>query len=333
MDDLISVIIPVYKVEDYLNRSVNSIIGQTYKNLEIILVDDGSPDRCGEICDEYAKIDDRIRVIHQKNGGLSSARNAGIEIAQGKYLTFLDSDDWVHQEYIERLYQLLITRNSDIAACNFIRTCSEDNILESSDIGVYEFTNMEALEQLTGKLAVELTVAWGKIYNKKLFEDIRYPIGKVHEDEFVAHHLLYKANKTVYTTRQMIYYWQREDSIMGRGFNLKNRINAVEAFSNRADFFNKIGLIKLRDKTYRTLFYIYRQIFENMNLDDKYDYKQEIINGFNELKFSLREGNYTLEFKIFYELYYIIPSVMERAYKIYSKSIGMVKRSLKNGVD
>ncbi len=106
MDELISVIVPVYKVEDYLSRCVDSILSQTYRNIEVILVDDGSPDKCGEICDRYAQHDPRVRVIHKENGGLSDARNAGIEIAQGQYISFIDSDDWVHPEFLESLYQL-----------------------------------------------------------------------------------------------------------------------------------------------------------------------------------------------------------------------------------
>ena len=154
MKDLVSVIIPVYKVEKYLHRCVESILGQTYKNVEVILVDDGSPDNCGEMCDVFAKRDHRVRVIHKKNGGLSDARNAGIEIAKGKYLSFLDSDDWVHPKYIEKLYYLMMTTKSDIAACKFIRTSSEDILADTSNVEIHEFSNVEALEQLTGEYYV-----------------------------------------------------------------------------------------------------------------------------------------------------------------------------------
>lgn len=319
MNDLISVIIPVYKVEDYLSRCVSSILGQTYRNLEIILVDDGSPDRCGEMCDDFAKMDDRIKVIHKNNGGLSDARNAGIEIAKGEYLTFLDSDDWVHREYIERLYQLLITSKSDIAVCNFIRTSNENIVVEPSKVEIYEFSNIEALEHLTGKFYVQLVVSWGKIYHKDLFKEIRYPLGKIHEDEYVAHQLLYKARKIVFTTEQMLYYWQRDDSIMGTGFNLRNRLHVLQAYHERAQFFEEIGRSKLRDKTFRSLFGIYMSINENIYLFNDEESKNKYLDDFNCFKIKLRSSKQSLPFRLFYEIYFISPKLAHTTKTIYKK--------------
>lgn len=126
----ISIVVPIYKVEAFLDRCVASLVNQTYQNLEIILVDDGSPDRCGQICDEWAKKDARIRVIHKENGGLSDARNAGIGIATGKYIAFIDSDDWVSKLYIEKLYQIMQLENGDIAECEIVRTVGEEPVIE-----------------------------------------------------------------------------------------------------------------------------------------------------------------------------------------------------------
>ncbi|KNY26828.1 glycosyltransferase family 2 protein [Pseudobacteroides cellulosolvens] len=325
MNNLVSVIIPVYKVEEYLNRCVKSVLAQTYRNLEVILVNDGSPDCCGEMCDGFAKIDRRVRVIHKKNGGLSDARNAGVEIASGEYLTFLDSDDWVHEEYIEKLYNLLISTESDIAACNFIRTSREDISLNTSNIEIHEFSNIEALEQLTGKFYVPLVVAWGKIYHKDLFRTIRYPVGKVHEDEYIAHHLLFKAKKVVFTTEQMLYYWQRKDSITGVGFNVSNRIYATHAIIERAAFLNEVGLTKLRNKTYKTAIYIYLQIVKYKKMNNELKNDQDLLSQFKILNLKLREGNYNSNLKIRYKLCCIMPDVMNIAFKMYYKAIKLIK--------
>ena len=145
MKELISVVVPVFKVEGYLNRCVDSVLGQTYDNFELILVDDGSPDRCGEICDEYAGRDQRVRVLHKENSGLSAARNSGIEIARGDYLTFLDSDDWVHELYLERLHNLLITTSSDISVGNFIQTVEEDVEVDLTNPKIEVLSGLEAL--------------------------------------------------------------------------------------------------------------------------------------------------------------------------------------------
>ena len=249
-NELISIIVPIYKVEPYLHKCIDSILNQTYKNLQIILVDDGSPDRCGEICDQYAKTDKRINVIHKENGGLSDARNCGIDVATGKYLSFLDSDDWLHNEYIEKLYELLKSSKSDISACDFLRTSTEKVHTDYSNQTVYEFSNIEALEQYTDGFYVQMVVAWGKLYKRKLFEGIRFPVGRIHEDEFTTHRLLYKAKKVVYTTAQLLYYRQREDSIMKISFNINQKLDALDSYEERSAFFEAEGLTELSDKTY-----------------------------------------------------------------------------------
>jgi len=319
---MISVIIPVYKVEECLNRCVDSILNQTYKNIEIILVDDGSPDKCGKICDRYAAKDNRIQVLHKENGGLSSARNAGIEIANGEYYTFLDSDDWVDNRYIEKLYTLIKETESDISVCNFEKVYSEDTKLENSKIEIYEFTNIEALEQLTGRFYIQLVTAWGKLYHRSLFKDIRYPVCKIHEDEYIAHHLYYKANKIVMTTEKLLYYWQREDSITGIGFNLRNKIYAGRAFKERAEFLDKLGLYGPRDRAYRSTFINYRQIYEHI---DEVENKEEILKEFLDLKSNLRKGKYDSKFKIAYELYYMFPRLMKRILDFYVNRIKDIK--------
>ena len=169
MQPLISIVIPVYKVEKYLERCILSIINQNYSNLEIILVDDGSPDDCGLICDNWAKIDNRIRVIHKENGGLSDARNAGIKIATGEFITFIDSDDYVLDNYIEYLLELIFKYNADIAICNFHQLFEETNrkVFVGGKVEKI-FNSEEAIETMLYDRDF-YTCAWGKLYRKSFF--------------------------------------------------------------------------------------------------------------------------------------------------------------------
>ncbi|AMQ07887.1 glycosyltransferase family 2 protein [Sporosarcina psychrophila] len=319
MSELVSIIVPIYKVEKYLHRCVESILNQTYKNLEIVLVNDGSPDGCGEICDEYAKLDERVKVIHKNNGGLSDARNAGIEIAKGEYITFIDSDDWIHVGYIEKLYKLLKKTDSDISVGNFIRISTENTQVENSKEVVYEYSNIEALEQLLGEFYVQMVIACGKLYKRKLFDDIRFPLGRIHEDEFTTYKLIYKAKKVVLTTSQLLYYWQRENSIMGVGFNIKNRLHAMDAFKERADFFGNIGLIDLSHKTYRQLFFIYQDVNKQKKSFKNELMKENFERSLKDLRMTLRKTNQNVKFKLFYESYFIAPKTMDLIHEIYGK--------------
>lgn len=213
MQPLVSIIVPVYKVEPYLRRCLDSIVNQTYTNLEIILVEDGSPDDCPQICDEYAARDKRIVVIHKENGGLSDARNAGLDICKGGYISFVDSDDWVDETYIETLLDLSIKENADIAIGENIRTegCSKPT---KKNITINACHSKEALKHLFSQNHIAFTVSWGKLYKKNLFSTLRFPKGKYHEDEFTTYILFYKSKKIVYTSEILYYYYQRADSIV-----------------------------------------------------------------------------------------------------------------------
>ena len=196
----ISVIVPIYKVEKYIHRCIDSIINQTYKNLEIILVDDGSPDSCPRICDEYAKKDKRIKVIHKENGGLSDARNKGVDIATGDYIAFVDSDDYIHPNMYEVLIYELEKNNSDIALCKYKIVYEKSKIKTEIDgkFEVYSLNNLQALDSMYGKDGVDFIVAWNKLYKKDLFNKIRYPVGKIHEDEYTTYKLLFASKNVIY---------------------------------------------------------------------------------------------------------------------------------------
>lgn len=249
MNDLISIVVPVYNVENYLEKCINTIIEQTYKNIEIILVDDGAKDNSGKICDKYEKEDNRIKVIHKMNGGLSDARNAGINIAKGKYIAFIDSDDFIDNEMIQILYKNLIETDSDISICGVNVIQDEKIQKENNKENKLEIVSKEqAYKNLYNNKALETVVAWNKLYKITLFDEIRYPKGKINEDAFIIHKLINKTNRIVYTSNKMYYYIKRKDSIMGRKFNIK-RLDELEAFEKRMEFFKQNKMQELYEKT------------------------------------------------------------------------------------
>ncbi len=245
-NELVSIIIPIYKVEKYLNKCINSIVNQTYSNIEIILIDDGSPDRCPFICDEWGKKDSRIKVLHKKNGGLSDARNFGIEQCKGDYIVFIDSDDYIEKNMIETLYLAITEDKSDIAICDY-------QIVEKGKNLLHKFSNKRFIvkdnkfDYLYNEYSCVTVVAWNKIYKREIFEKIRYPFGKIHEDEFIICDILQKANIISYVLEPLYYYVQRENSIMNK-ISL-NRFDIVEALDKRINFFeNDIKNRKITQK-------------------------------------------------------------------------------------
>lgn len=231
-NDLISVIVPIYNVEKYLKRCIDSIVNQSYKNLEIILVDDGSPDKCPCICDEYSKEDSRIKVVHKENGGLSDARNAGLNVASGKYILFIDSDDWIHCDMIKVLYNAIVDEDADIAECKSIKTSEfVEEVYDNNEISITSFTTVEALLSLIKEKPLKQTV-WDKLYRREVIENVPFEKGKYHEDEFFTYQVFGNSKKVVFCDRVFYYYFQREDSIMGEQFSMK-RLNAIEGRYNR----------------------------------------------------------------------------------------------------
>ena len=239
MDELISVIIPIYNVEEYLVQCLDSVIDQTYKNLEIILVDDGSPDNCGLICDLYAQKDKRIKVIHQDNQGLSSARNRGMDIMTGKYFAFTDSDDVLDLNFVENLYILITKYNTDISMCDFYRFNSEDsipsqNISESTTIRV--MTQEEYAFKLIGNYTMPYSVVWNKLYRTDILGSFRFQPGRKFEDSlFFADYLL--LGVTCVSTSEKLY-------------NYRNRLNSL---TNSKDLDYIIESVNVSISQYNTL--------------------------------------------------------------------------------
>ena len=211
--DLISVIVPVYKVEKYLEKCIESVLKQTYTNLQIILVDDGSPDNCGKICDEYAKKDSRIEVIHKANGGLSDARNVGISKAKGRYIGFVDSDDYIKEDMYEILLNLIKKYDADVSICNLYDVIDGNECIRNKENGIREYSRLDILKKVLLDKNIQ-SYAWNKLYEKELFDEIKYPIGKKYEDIGTTFYLFEKCNKIVVTSEPEYYYLKRADSLV-----------------------------------------------------------------------------------------------------------------------
>lgn len=238
MSDLVSVIVPIYNVEQYLERCIKSIQNQTYRNLEIILVDDGSPDNCGEICDRYATEDERIKVVHKNNGGLSSARNAGIAVAQGEYYLFIDSDDCIAVNMVERMYSVCKYNDTDITICGYQRF-SEDEEISLIDTSKKEKLTIldkdEAMSRIYSR-GVKYVVAWNKMYRKTLFDDVSYKEGKLNEDEFTTYKLYGNSNKIAEIDDVLYFYFYNGNSITTNEKYIVSR-DLFEAFDECIEYY------------------------------------------------------------------------------------------------
>ena len=210
---LISIIVPIYNVEKYLSKCIESILEQTYTNFELILVNDGSPDKCGRICNEYAKKDSRIKVIHKKNGGLSSARNIGIDVAKGEYLGFVDSDDYIEPYMYEYLLKAALDNECSLSVCNINYVFEDGKILNKVTNASDEVLNfVEAITEMNTYKKFDMG-AWSKLYKKDLFKNIRFPEGKLSEDFYIMYKIFDRAQKVAYVSTPCYNYLQRANSI------------------------------------------------------------------------------------------------------------------------
>ena len=254
---LISVIVPIYNSEEYLTECLDSIVKQTYQNLEIILVDDGSDDGSCSICDEYSLRDSRIRVIHQNNMGVSAARNRGVKEAKGAYIIFIDSDDYIDRSMIEKLYLNLKKNQADMSMCDVIsfddksRKFTQAKIIPDETIGADT-----ALTRILDNNNWCYVVAWNKLYKRNLWKNLRYPIGKIHEDEAVIHHLLGQCKRIALISEPLYFYRKTTGSIMNSAYSIK-RCDRYLAYADRALYFERTNRNDLMMKTIDVYWYNY----------------------------------------------------------------------------
>ena len=306
---LISIIVPVYKAEKYLNRCVESIVNQTYKNLEIILVDDGSPDNCPQMCDEWAEKDGRIKVIHKENGGAAMARNAALDTASGDYIGFVDSDDWIACNMYEVLYNSLIENDSDISMCRHFDVDAQSAIKE------IDFYFSE--EAITGKDCIVLgkysavnCVLWNKLYKKELWQNIRFPNYMKYEDEAVLPYIYNEAKKIACVQAPLYYYVYVDGSIMNSQLS-DNDLVMINIMEKRLEFFSGTDIYL---KILSNCLNVIRGLLVFHSNEPKGFAYIEITKFFRRiLKISLKQGvKMSFRARISYIACYISPSLYSR---------------------
>lgn len=288
---LLSVIVPIYNVEPYLKRGVDSILAQNYPNMEIILVDDGSPDNCGEICDEYAEADKRIRVIHKENGGLSSARNAGLDVATGEYFSFIDSDDSILPDMYSTMINALEENNLDIISCGIRRV--KNNNVKSIDDGDGSVTVRDSYNALIDCLANDGAAVWCKIYTKKAIGDIRFPVGRIFEDSATMYLFTANACKVGHVNQAFYNYYYNGNSITQTSFKPKARWDYVLARKEAFDYCveHKLPCIDECKSLYvKALLSCLTAVYANSNDEEKSCYKNKIMPEL--IKYKYDQGSY-----------------------------------------
>lgn len=277
--DKISVIVPIYNVEDFLPYCLGSVINQTYQNLEIILINDGSTDSSPKICDEYALNDSRIEVIHQENGGLSNARNAGLAIATGDIISFVDSDDFLSLDFYKILLQTLIENNADVVECGFCKFKSDPKVemtLQSSEKNKELFEAVNALELLMKEYFKQ--IVWNKIYRKEVVAGLLFPTNKINEDEFWTYKVFGNAKRIIKISDILYFYRQQENSIMGKEYSIK-RLDGLQALEERIfymrEYFPKLENLAIQVFCFACIAH-YQKICENEEIDTQKIIRKEI---------------------------------------------------------
>ncbi len=239
---LISIIVAVYNAETYIVRCVDSILNQTYKNIELLLVDDGSTDRSGQICDDYEKKDDRVRVIHKSNGGLAEARNVGIQNATGEYIGFVDNDDYIKDYMYERLVYVINNEDADMVVCNYSYVDDNGDLLDvySPILSDEVISSYEYLSRLVGPESGYYITAWNRLYRSSILKSIVFPVGRTNEDSYVVHNIVDVCRRVVIESDKLYFYTQRSDSL-SRNPNTRQYFDEVNSVLNRIEFYEKKG--------------------------------------------------------------------------------------------
>lgn len=304
---MVSVIVPVYKVEKYINKCVYSLINQTYQNKEIILVDDGGDDLCPKICENFADKYEFIKVIHKVNGGLSDARNAGIDIANGKFLFFVDSDDYISPDTLKIMVDVAINNNAEIVECSVIPVDENSdnpfkNIREEFKTAIYNHDSaVENIINYNFKI-----MAWNKLYQKQLFNEIRFPVGKLHEDEFTIPYIIDKCSTYCTIDAKLYAYVQRDNSIMSAKFD-DRRLDFMEAQQRRIDYFGG----KYPGKYDMDIMYHYFVDCIEFKVIMGNQYKGSVVEKkINELCHLLLKGKNSFKFKLKIIAYIFFPKIL-----------------------
>ncbi|MGL5989235.1 glycosyltransferase family 2 protein [Cetobacterium sp.] len=327
----VSVIIPVYNVEKYLVRCIESILSQKYKNLEIILVDDGSSDKCGDICDNYSKKDNRIKVYHKTNGGLSDARNYGMKYITGEYTLFLDSDDWILDECIETLLKVALENKNDVVQCGFYYSYEkyliyDNRYYKEADKNI-NLKNSELMKELVINERIK-NFAWGKLYKTNLIKNVPFKKGVLFEDVFWAHEVMRNVKKYTILHKPLWHYTQREDSIVGT-YSIRN-LDIIKGLNERYVFIQKNypelknELLKLIFKTSILHYNILKKLDKEKVSIYMKNIENEILHSYKEIYFSLNDNWLKAQLIIFkvYPKLNMLPLILNKILK----KIGILKK-------
>lgn len=317
----ISIIVPVYKVEKYLHRCIKSILDQTFTDFELILIDDGTPDNSGVLCDEYAKKDSRIVVFHQENGGAAAARNVGIDWvltnSESQWITFVDADDWIHPQMLEMLFSgLKYSDNALMSICNRVKVESYSESFDKVELKCEGYDSLEFYAQFSQLV----NVPWCKLFHKSLFVNHKFLVGKLYEDVFLIYKLLYEAKKVVYVDAVLYFYYQNEESVMHSKYHLK-KLDEVEAGEEQLAFFKKIDDEKNIRAALKRLMYYYTYHTEQLyKLPEGKKYARKLKRKLAKLLIfksrycgvSISENMWYYEtaFPLFMKFYFIFKKVM-----------------------
>lgn len=276
METAISVIVPIYRVEKFLPQCIESVLNQTFTDFELILVDDGSPDRCPAICDEAAERDARVRVIHQANAGLSAARNAGIEIAHGEWLGFVDSDDYIAPQFYEKLYQTAQRTDADCVMCSVQNVDESGKPIDSALMRMADEvkTGREVLRKIGRDDVTPYLTAWNKLYRRKLFNTLRYPAGRQNEDVFVFAELFCQVQRAACVAEPLYFYRKRIDSIMNSAVTLRN-LDEMWAYVNCFEHLQQDNEESILKETEKRVFAKLTGVYYRVTEEDRYSNKMK----------------------------------------------------------
>ncbi len=318
--EMVSVVVPVYNVGRYLGACVDSILAQTHADLETILVDDGSTDGSGELCDSYAGQDNRVRVLHQPNSGVSAARNAGVAAAGGGCVTMVDADDWLDPRFVERMLALLEGADSDAAVCHYARVADDATPGEvpraEEGAGVSVLTPEAALLEFLGPNYPLMTVPWAKLFRRALLQQFRFPLGVRHEDEFILYQVLHRARRTVVTEERLYFYRDRVGSMMTSEYGTASRLDRLVAFTERAEYFRRAGLGNIG---YRPLLDEQLALRSAVVSSGDDDLRRRFDRHLKESVRHLRHTRQPLHFRLLAEAYLVSPRVADLAYRAWMR--------------
>lgn len=320
MSEVVSVVVPVFNAAPHLALCIESILCQSYPSVEIVLVDDGSTDDSGKICEYYARQEPQLKVVHQRNAGPATARNVGVGVAKGDYILFVDSDDWVDPSLVSHLREVMAATNADIVVGEFIRTANEQSQPRSAPVEeATVLTSEDAIRALLGPQHVMWTVAVSKLFRRSALAGLDFPAGRLHEDEFFTFRALAQAGLIAHTSAAQYFYRQRPGSIMASQLDLRRGTDAIDAYRERADFLRQHGPADLVGEASAQVFRRQLQLYRVLDEDQHATARRELRREMRGLARELSGMPIGRGFRLFSIAYAWVPWLVEPMYALYTR--------------